>query len=91
MEAERDGLAKRASKLSSEKNMLNEALVEVQSEVLSRAEQLSTANDTIKDLKLKLEGLEGALEEAKTREGTLTQCLAEEEQLRANVAANLKD
>ena len=91
LEAERDGLKNRILELSLEKNTFNEALVEAQPAVLSKAQLLSTANDAIKDLNLKLEGLEGALEEAKTREGALTQCLAEEKQLRANEAANLKD
>ena len=36
-----------------------------QSSVLSKAEQLSKANDSINDLKLKLEGLEETLSEAK--------------------------
>ena len=47
--------------------MLNDALVEAQAAVLGKAEQLSKANDSIKDLKLKLEGLEGTLSEVKAR------------------------
>ena len=91
LEAERDGLVKQILELSSEKNTLNEALVEAHSAVLSKAGQLSTANDTIKDLKLNMVGLEGTLSEAQTWEGALPKSLAEEKQLRKHDAANHAD
>ena len=65
--------------------------MEAQGTVVSRAEQLSEANNSIKDLKLKLEGLEGMLSKAKAREGTLTKDLETEKQLRRNEAANHKE
>ena len=71
--------------------MLNGALVEAQGAVLGKAEQLSKANDSIKELKLKLEGLEETLSEAKAREETLAKDLETEKQLRKNEAANHKD
>ena len=78
-------------KLSKEKNTLNGALVEAQGAVLGKAEQLFKANDSIKDLKLKLEGLEGTLSEVRAREQTLTKALEDERQLRRNDAANHED
>ena len=71
LEAEHDGLKEQALKLSQERDTLNSALTEAQGAVVSKAGELSEANNSIKDLKLKLEGLEKVLSEAKTREGTL--------------------
>ena len=79
---ERDGLKEQALKLSQEKDMLNSALTEAQGAAVSRAGELSEANKSIKDLRLKLEGLEGMLTEAKAREGTLAKELETEKQLR---------
>ena len=59
--------------------------------IISKAGLLSTANESIKDVKLKLEGLEGMLSEAKAREETLAKDLEAEKQLRKNEAANHKD
>ena len=67
---ERDELKDQALKLSKEKDTLNGALTEAQGAAVSRAGELSEANKSIKDLTLKLEGLEGMLTEAKAREGT---------------------
>ena len=88
LEAERDGLKEQALKLSQEKNTLNSALTEAQGTAFSRAGELSEANNSIKDLKLKLEGLEKMLSEARAREGTLTKNLEAEKQLRKNEALN---
>ena len=78
LEVERDGLKDHALKLAKEKDTLNGALVEAQGAVLGKAEQLSKASDSIKDLKLKLEGLEETLLEVRAREETLTKDLDEE-------------
>nr|XP_040258352.1 uncharacterized protein LOC120975722 [Aegilops tauschii subsp. strangulata] len=59
--------------------------------VLGKAELLSKATDSISDLKLKLEGLEGTLSEVRAREETLTKDLEEERQLRRNDAAEHKE
>ena len=91
LEVEWDGLKDQALKLSKEKDTLNGALVEAQGAVLGKAEQLSKANDSIKELKLKLEGLEETLSEVRAREETLTKNLEEEKLLRTNEAANHKD
>ena len=91
LEAERDGLKEQALKLSQEKDTLNSALTEAQGAAVSRAGELSEANNSIKDLRLKLEGLEKMLLEARAREGTLTKNLETEKQLRKNEAANHKD
>ena len=66
-------------------------MVEAHAAVLGKAEQLSKANDSVKDLKLKLEGLEGTLLEVKAREETLTKSMEKERQLRRNDAANHED
>ena len=91
MEVERDGLKDQTQKLAKEKDTLNGALTEAQGAVLGKAEQLSKANDSIKDLKLKLEGLEGTLPEARAREGTLAKNLEAEKLLQQNEAANHRD
>nr|XP_040258236.1 translation initiation factor IF-2-like [Aegilops tauschii subsp. strangulata] len=49
---------------------------------VNKAGELSEANNSIKDLKRKLEGLEGMLREAKAWEGTLANELETEKQLR---------
>ena len=66
LETERDGLKEQALKLSQEKDTLNSALTEAHGAIVSKARELSEANNSIKDLKLKLEGLEKVLSEAKT-------------------------
>ena len=81
LEAERDGLKEQALKLSQEKDTLNGALTEAQGVAISGAGELSKANKSIKDLTLKLEGLEGMLAEAKTREGILAKELETEKLL----------
>ena len=75
---EQDGLKNRTEELAKERDTANCTLTVAQDDILAKAEQLSRANDSIKDLKLKLENLEGMLSEARTREGTLTKSLAEE-------------
>ena len=69
LEAERDELKEQALKLSQEKDTLNDALTEAQGAVISKAGELSEANNSIKDLKLKLEGLEKVLSEANILRG----------------------
>ena len=91
VEAERDELKDQALKLSKEKDTLNGALTEAQGTAVSRAGELSEANNSIKDLKLKLEGLEGMLSETQAREGTLAKDLEPEKQLWKNETANHKD
>ena len=59
LEAERNELKQKELALVKEKDTLNSALSEAQAAVLSKAELLSKANDSIKDLKLKLDGLGG--------------------------------
>ena len=91
LEVERDELKDQALKLSKEKDTLNGALTEVQGAAVSRDGELSEANKSIKDLKLKLEGLEGMLSEAKAREETLAKDLEAEKLQRKNEAANHKE
>ena len=52
--------------------------MEAQAAVLIKVEELSKANDAIKDLRLKLEGLEGTISEVRAREETLTKNLEKE-------------
>nr|XP_040253716.1 myosin heavy chain, embryonic smooth muscle isoform-like [Aegilops tauschii subsp. strangulata] len=91
LEVERDRLKDQTLKLAEEKDTLNAALTEAQGAVLGKAEQLSKANDSVKDLKLKLEALEGMFSGAKAREGTLAKELETEKQLRKVEAATHKD
>ena len=91
LEAERDELKEQTLKLSQEKDTLNGAPTEAQGAAISKAGELSEANKSIKDLTLKLEGLEGMLTEAKAREGTLAKELETEKQLQKNEAAEHKD
>ena len=91
LEVERDELKEQAVKLSKEKDKLNGALTEAQGAAISKARELSEANMSIKDLTLKLEGLEGMPTEAKAREGPLAMELETEKQLQKNEAAEHKD
>ena len=88
LEVAQDELKEQALKLSNEKSTLNSALVEAQGAVISRAGELSEAQNSVRDLKLKLEDLEKMLSESRAREETLTRSLEEEKQLRANEAAS---
>ena len=88
MEVAQDELKEQALKLSNEKSTLNSALVEAQGAVISRAGELSKAQNSVRDLKLKLEDLEKMLSESRAREETLTRSLEEEKQLQANEAAS---
>ena len=78
LEVECDGLKKHIQELTGERDAAKGALADAQAAVLGKAELLSTANDSIKDPKLKLEGLEGTLSEVRAREETLTKDLEEE-------------
>jgi len=75
LEVAQDELKEQALKLSNEKSTLNSALVEAQGAVISRAGELSEAQNSIRDLKLKLEDLEKLLSESRAREETLTRSL----------------
>ena len=80
-----------ALKLAQERDFLNGTLTEAQGAAVSKAGELSEANKSIKDLKLKLEGLEEMLSEARAREETLAKDLEAEKLQRKNEAANHKD
>ena len=85
---ERDGLKEQALRLSDEKNRLNCALTEAQGVVISKTGELSDAQGSIRDLRLRLENLEKALAESSAREGALAKSLEEEKQLRADEGAS---
>ena len=51
---ERDGLKKRIQELTGERDAAKSALADAQAAVLEKAELVSMANESIKDLKLKL-------------------------------------
>ena len=91
LEVERDELKEQALKLSQEKDTLNGTLVEAQGVVVSKAGELSEANNSIRDLKLKLGDHKKMLSEARAREETLTKNLEDERQLRRNDATNHMD
>nr|XP_045083538.1 plectin-like [Aegilops tauschii subsp. strangulata] len=87
LELEREELKKVASELTKERDMANRSLADAQATVSDKAKLLSKANDSITDLKLKLDGLEGILSEAGAREETLNKVLEDEKQLWRNDVA----
>ena len=88
---ERDGLKKVVSELTEERDTANRASADAQAAVSEKAKLLSEASDSINDLKLKLEGLEGELSEAGAHEETLNKALEDEKRLRSDDAAAHKD
>ena len=78
LEVERDGLKKQIQELTGERGAAKGALANAHVAVIEKVELLFMANESIKDLKLKLEGLEGMLSEVRAREETLTKNLEEE-------------
>jgi hypothetical protein len=91
LEVVRDELKKQALELTGERNAAKGTLADAHAAILGKAELLSTANNSIRDLKLKLEGLEGMLTDAKAREEKLSKALEAEKQERKNDAAIHKD
>ena len=91
LEAEHDGLKRQVQELMGERDATKGALADAQAAFLDKAELLSKANDSIQDLKLKLEGLEGTLSKVKAWEETLTKSLEKVRHLRKNEAANHED
>nr|XP_040249565.1 golgin subfamily A member 6-like protein 7 [Aegilops tauschii subsp. strangulata] len=87
LELEREELKKRVSALTAERDAANRTLADVQVAISDQAKLLSEASDSINDLKLKLDGLEGKLSEAGAHEETLNKVLEDEKQLRRNHAA----
>nr|XP_020159960.1 uncharacterized protein LOC109745233 [Aegilops tauschii subsp. strangulata] len=87
LELEQEELKKVASELTKERDTANRYLADAQATASDKAKLLSEANDSINDLKLKLDGLEGKLSEAGAREETLNKVLEDEKQLRRNDAA----
>ena len=75
-------------RLFDEKNRLNCTLTEAHGAIISRTGELSEAQNSIRDLKLKLENLEKMLSESSAWEETLTRSLEEEKQLRPDEAAS---
>ena len=61
MELEREELKKVASELTKERDTANHSLADAQAAVSDKAKLLSEANDSINDLKLMLDDLEGKL------------------------------
>nr|XP_040256440.1 uncharacterized protein LOC109744165 [Aegilops tauschii subsp. strangulata] len=91
LELERDGMKKEVLELTEERDTTNRALAYAQAAVSDKAKLLSEANNSINDLKLKLDGLEGKRSEARAREETLNKALEDEKQLRSNDAAAQED
>ena len=77
-------LEEQALKLAQEKHTLNGALTVAQGEIINKSGELSDANASIEDLRLKLGKLEETLSGALTWEGLLTRELETEKQLLRN-------
>ena len=90
-ELEQEELKEEISKLTKDKDMANRTLADLQVTISDKTKLLSEANDSINDLKLKLDGLEGTLSEVRAREETLNKALESERQLRKDDAAAHKD
>ena len=84
-------LKKKALGLMDGRDTASRALEDAQAAVSDKAKLLSEANDSINDLKLKLDGLEGKLSEAGAREETLNKALEDEKQLRRDGAAEYEE
>nr|XP_020178476.1 TATA element modulatory factor-like [Aegilops tauschii subsp. strangulata] len=91
LELERDGLKKEILELTEERDTANRTLADSQVAISDKAKLLSEANDSINDLKLKLDCLEGMLSEARACEETLNKALEDERQLKKDDAAAHKD
>ena len=91
LEREREELKKKVSELTEERDTANRPLADAQFAISDKAKLLSEANDSINDLKLKLDGLDGKLSEAGAREETLNKALEDEKRQRSNVAAEHED
>ena len=70
LEPEQDGLKKKILELTEERDTANRTLVDSQVAISDKAKLLSEANDSINDLKLKLDSFEGTLSEVRAREET---------------------
>ena len=91
LELEREELKKVASELTKERDTANRTLADVHVAISDKDKLLTEANDSINDLKLKLDGLEGKLSEAGAREETLNKALEDNKRLRNDDAAEHKD
>ena len=71
--------------------MANRTLEDLQGAISNKTKLLSKANNSIGDLKLKLDTLEGVLSEGKAREETLNKALEDERQLLQSATATHND
>nr|XP_040258442.1 titin homolog [Aegilops tauschii subsp. strangulata] len=91
LELEREELKKEVSKLTEDRDRANCTLADLQVTISDKTKLLSEANNSINDLKLKLDTLEETLSEVKAREEALNKALESERQLRKDDAAAHKD
>ena len=91
LELEWEELKKEISKLTGDRDTANRTLADLQVTISDKTKLLSEANNSIGDLKLKLDTLEGTLLEDRAREETLNKALQDERQLRQDDAAAHKD
>nr|XP_020186146.1 coiled-coil domain-containing protein 157-like [Aegilops tauschii subsp. strangulata] len=91
LELEREELKKKILELTEERDTANRAPADSQVTIFDKAKLLSEANDSINDLKVKLDSLEGKLSEAGAREETLNKALEDNKRLRNDDAAEHKD
>ena len=67
LELEREELKKKVSALTEERDTANRTLADLQVAISDKTKLLSEDNDSIDDLKLKLDTLEGTLLEVRAR------------------------
>lgn len=91
LETDLEGHGKELSTLKTEREKTLHSLMEMQVAISDKTKQLSSATDSIEDLKVKLSTLEETLETAKAREKTLIKDLQDERDLLKSVAASHND
>nr|XP_040253918.1 tropomyosin-like [Aegilops tauschii subsp. strangulata] len=87
LEVDLEKHSKEVSTLKSDRDKTAYTLAELQVTISDKTKQLSAANDSIADLKLKLTTLEESLEGSRAREKTLAKDLQDEKKLLESAAA----
>jgi hypothetical protein len=91
LEADLEKHGKEISTLKADRDKTLHTLAEMQTTISGKIKELSAANGSIDDLKLKLTTLEETLEVSRARERTLTTDLQNEKNLLKSAAANYND
>nr|XP_020197718.1 uncharacterized protein LOC109783531 [Aegilops tauschii subsp. strangulata] len=91
LEVELEKHSNKVSRLKSDREKTAYTLAELRVAISKKTKQISAANDSMADLKLKLTTLEETLEGSRAHEKTLAKDLQDEKQLLGSAAANYND